>query len=260
MIDLHSHILPGVDDGARTTSVSLAMARLAVADGIHTMLATPHVSLDFDFDYAELPRRVEDVNIALARAKVPLAVLKGGEVALSRLLELSYEDLRRLCLGDSRAVLVESPYVEWSGGLEQALFDLQARGFRPVLAHPERCPSFQRQIDRLGQLVERGVLCSVNAASMAGDFGSTVQRCVVTLFSESLVHSVASDAHDLRRRPPRLNVGFEEAESELPGISKQIAWFTHAVPEAILAQTSLPPRPEPLAAKRRLRRRLRRHA
>lgn len=245
MIDLHSHILPGIDDGSDDSETSLAMARVAVEDGIRTIVATPHVNADYDVDFGNIGQLVGELNILLARAEVPLAVLPGAEVAVSRVAEMTDADLKSVCLGDSSSVLVESPYARTVVFLDELLFDLQVRGFRPVLAHPERCPLFQKDIDRLRELVGRGVLCSVNASSMAGVFGSTVRRFVIRLLEEGLVHDVASDSHDPSRRPPSLMVGFDSAEGELPGILAQVEWFTEDAPAAILAGEPLPPRPNP---------------
>jgi protein-tyrosine phosphatase len=127
--------------------------------------------------------------------------------------------------------------------LENSLFDLQIQGFRPVLAHPERCPSFISEIGRLQALVERGIACSITAASMMGQFGNTVRRFTVELFSAGLVHDVASDAHDHVNRPMDLRAGFEALAHDVPGALQQAPWFTEAVPSAIIAGNDLPARP-----------------
>lgn len=236
------------------------MARLAAADGVRTIVATPHVNTDFDYDLTEISRRCGELNVQLARAEVSLAVLAGAEIAVSRLTELDDGALRDLCLGASQALLVESPYTKSADFLDELLFDLQVRGFQPVLAHPERCPIFQQDVDRLKRIVDRGILCSVTAGSMAGTFGSTVQKFVLRMFREGLVHDVSSDAHDHRRRRPVLTPGFERAERELPGIAVQRDWYTRAAPTAILAGEAPPPRPPPPAGKPSLWRRLTRRA
>lgn len=250
MIDLHTHILPGLDDGAPDIAASLAIARAAVADGTATVVATPHVSLDYDNGPDGIRGALETVRAALERERIPLAVLPGAELGLSKLAEMDDEAVRALCLGDGHGVLVESPYVQAVPFLDDALFDLQLRGFRPVLAHPERCPIFQADPRRLARLAERGVLCSVTAGSMAGRFGATVRRFTLGLLSEGLVHCVASDAHNAERRPPGLRAGFERAERDLPGISAQMAWFTEGAPAAIVAGDPLPPRPDPPTPRR----------
>jgi len=246
MIDLHCHILPAVDDGARDVPTALAMARLAVEEGIHTMAATSHVNPRYPLDVATIEEGVERVNTALAEEGVPLFVERGAELAATSLPEIDDEDLRRLALGGGNCLLVESPYVSEVAFFEELVFDLQLRGFRPVLAHPERSPMFQHDSDRLRGLVERGVLCSITAGSMAGVFGQPVRRFTVELLRDGLVHDVASDAHDESRRPPGLRAGFVALESELPGIAGQMPWFTEECPAAILAGRPLPPRPPAL--------------
>ena len=253
LVDLHSHILPGVDDGAPDLDTSVAMARTAAADGITMMVATPHVSFEYELDPMDVGRRVGELNLALSRAEVPLAVLPGGEIALTRVTALEPEALRMLSLGAGPYLLVETPYAGGAPFLEEVLFDLDLRGFRTILAHPERCVMFQQDQERLARLVERGVLCSVNSGSMAGQFGRRVRDFTVHLFRDGLVHNVASDAHDDDVRRALLRFGFERLDEELPGIADQAGWFTHDAPSAIVAGGRLPEAPEPPAPRRRLR-------
>jgi protein-tyrosine phosphatase len=250
LVDLHSHILPGVDDGAPDIETSIAMARTAVADGIRMMVATPHVSFEYELEPSDLGRRVGELNLALARSGVPLAVVPGGEIALTRLAALEPDALRMLSLGAGPYLLVETPYAGAAPFLEDVLFDLDLGGFRTILAHPERCAMFDDDRDRLARLVERGVLCSVNAGSMAGQFGRRVRDFTVHLFREGLVHNVASDAHDDEIRRAELSWGFERLDAELPGIAEQASWFTDGAPSAIVVGGQVPAAPEPPAQRR----------
>jgi protein-tyrosine phosphatase len=243
VIDLHCHVLPGLDDGPGDIDGSVALARLASADGTRTMVATPHVREDYAYDLDLIGERAAVLNDRLAEDGVDLRVETGGEVALSRLSQLTDSELEKLCLGSSRSVLVESPYQQATDTLEDALFNVQLRGFTPVLAHPERSPSFMSDPDRLARLVERGLLCSVTSASMAGKFGRTVQRFVRLLFERGLVHDVASDAHDIRARAPGLTAGFRVLDRDLPGLAAQMDWYASAAPAAMLAGDPLPERP-----------------
>ncbi|MEA2444965.1 MAG: protein-tyrosine phosphatase [Thermoleophilales bacterium] len=247
MIDLHSHILPALDDGAADMEVSLEMARAAVADGVSTMVATPHVDDRYGLDPPDIGEHVGHLNLALARAGIALGVLPGAEVAHTRAAALSPASLLTACLGDSKALLVESPYTSVSF-FDDLLFDLQVRGFRPVLAHPERCLMFQRDPDRLAALVDRGIYCTVNAGSLSGGFGRKVRQAAVVMLARGLVHSIASDSHDTERRPPGLSTALDGLEGEIPGITAQAAWLTNDVPAALLADKPLPPRP-PLPVK-----------
>jgi protein-tyrosine phosphatase len=243
MIDIHCHILPGLDDGAHDLDASVAIARLAAADGTRTMVATPHLREDFPFPIEQIAERTALVNSRLAADGVDLRVVEGAEVAISRLSYLDDATLAALTLGESTSVLVESPYQQATDTLEDALFNVQLRGFTPVLAHPERSPSFMSDPDRLARLVERGLLCSVTSASMAGKFGRTVQRFVRLLFERGLVHDVASDAHDIRARAPGLTAGFRVLDRDLPGLAAQMDWYASAAPAAMLAGDPLPERP-----------------
>lgn len=246
MIDLHCHILPGLDDGPVNFDFSVAMARKAEEAGINIVVATPHVRSDYQTEPASIAAAVVDLNDALASEELELLVLAGAEVSLQKAAELDDEILSMLCLGSGDYLLVESPYRSIDIDLEGIVWDLQSRGFKPVLAHPERCPIFQRDPDRLARLVNGGVLCSITAASLAGRFGSTVRRFSLELMYDGLVHDVASDAHDHLHRPPDLLDGFESAEADIPGIRGQANWFTVTAPVAIVTgRDALPPRPDP---------------
>lgn len=246
MIDLHFHILPGLDDGPGTIEESVELARAAAEAGTTVVAATPHVRADHPFDLARIDTGVHELNQALETAGVALEVVAGGEVAITELTELDRSVLRGVCLNDGPYVLVESPYTEVGPLLERTLFDAQLAGLRPVLAHPERSPCFLEDLDRLSEMVSRGVLCSITAGSMAGRFGRTVRELTVRLFERQLVHNVASDAHSLQGRPPGLGGGFDALEEELPALSEQAAWYTNHAPAAMLAGEELPPSPAPL--------------
>jgi protein-tyrosine phosphatase len=256
VIDLHSHILPGLDDGAPDVEVSVAMARAAVSEGTRIMLGTPHVNLDYPVEPAAVPGLTEKLAAVLAERGVPLTVLPGAEVALLRLPQLDEEALAASCLAEGPYLLVESPYSQAVPFLEEQLFRLRTQGFRPLLAHPERCPLFHADPERLTRLVRQGILCSVTAASMEGRFGRSVRGFTVELFREGLVHDVASDAHDPHGRPPGLRRAFEALDEELPGIAEQAGWYTSDAPGAVIEGGHLPRRPDPPPRRRSRGRRL----
>jgi protein-tyrosine phosphatase len=245
LIDLHCHILPGIDDGPVNVDFSVAMARRAADAGINVIVATPHVRSDHRTEPRAIASAVDELNTALCDSELDVQVLPGAEVSLQKASELDDATLGVLRLGSGNYLLVESPYRSIDIDLEGILWDLQARELSPVLAHPERCPIFQRDPDRLARLVNGGVLCSLTAASLAGGFGATVRRFSIELLYDGLVHNVASDAHDHLHRPPDLLGAFESAEAELPGIGGQASWFTVTAPVAIVTGRDLPPRPDP---------------
>ena len=253
MIDLHSHILPGLDDGSPDLETSLAMARAAIADGVHTMVATPHVNFDYPTTPAQMASAVGHLNVALARAEVALAVLPGAEVAVTKLDGVG-DDLRHLTLGGGTTLLLECPYTTSVPFFEQQIRSLQREGFRVLLAHPERSPLFRSDPERLRRLVEDDALVVVNVGSLLGRLGEKSQEAGLAFLSQGLVHAVASDSHDTIKRPPGLRAAFLDVDDLLPGLAEQVDWYTRDAPAAIVSSKPLPDRPEPPARPARRRR------
>jgi protein-tyrosine phosphatase len=246
VIDLHCHILPGLDDGPANVDFSVAMARAAVDAGIHVTVATPHVRSDHPTQPDAIADRVGELNDALTAEGVELRVLPGAEVSLGKAAKLDDATLAELCLGSGNYLLVECPYRSIDVDIEGILRNLQDRGFTPVLAHPERCPLFQRDPTRLARLVNGGALCSITAASLGGGFGSTVRRFAIDLLFDGLVHNVASDAHDHLHRRPDIASGLDAAAADVPALRGQANWFTVTAPVAIVTgRETLPTRPDP---------------
>jgi protein-tyrosine phosphatase len=243
MIDLHCHILPGLDDGPATMSEALAMASMAAASGTTTVVATPHIDGRWGVRPSELSRRVALLEDALSSEGIPLAVRPGGEIDISRFADLRPEDLDRLRLGGGPCLLLESPLSPAAGDSDMLMLRIRGRGEQILLAHPERCPLFQREPERLVRLVDAGVLCSISTGSLRGQFGEQVRGFTIDLLRAGLVHDLASDAHDDWRRPPPLGDSLSEVEAEIPGISGQADWLTRLAPAAILAGAPLPARP-----------------
>jgi protein-tyrosine phosphatase len=243
VIDLHCHLLPGLDDGPRGMPEALALARQAVAGGTSTIVATPHVNRHWRVDPLELAGRVTAMRDALDEDGIELDVASGGEIAITRLADLRAEEIDALRLGEGPYLLLECPIDPTPWDFDAVLLKLHERGEAILLAHPERCPLFQREPQRLVRLVEAGLLCSITAGSMWGQFGRRVRDFTIELLRAGLVHDVASDAHDSERRPPGLGGAFTSAERDLPGISRQADWLSRLAPAAILAGESLPARP-----------------
>jgi protein-tyrosine phosphatase len=250
MIDLHAHILPDVDDGPQSPEVAVSMARVAAAAGTRAMATTSHVNRGFGLGPAELGTARAALAERLAAEGVELELLAGGEVAPERLPDLDDDTLRGLALGGGPYVLLECPFSPVGAGMDMMVADLHRRGFGVLLAHPERSPSFQRDLGRLGRLVERGALAQVTTGSLSGDFGEPVRRAATAMLQQGLVHVLASDAHDAVYRPPDLRAtggALDEAQAD---------WMASTAPAAIVAGRPLPERP-PLPRPRGLRARLR---
>jgi protein-tyrosine phosphatase len=252
VIDLHSHILPGIDDGAPDLATSVEMARKAATEGVSLMVATPHVNGRYMPSPAEVRAGVREVNDALAAEGIALVVSPGAEIAVSELGGLDDDALAGYALGGSKTLLLESPYVDGVPLFDEILFGIQARGFRILLAHPERSPMFFGRPEALQRITERGVLCSITAGSMRGRFGRRVMRSALELIRRGLVHNVSSDSHDLAKRPPGLALGFEGAEAAFPGVSALRGWLTDAVPSALLTDSEIPAAPTVESRPRRL--------
>lgn len=246
MVDLHCHILPGLDDGAPTMEAALDLARAAEAAGVETVVATPHIRDDHPFPLELIEERLEALRAALTEAEIAVNVVGGGEVSLPKLTQLDDATLEALCLGDGPYLLVESPYGQAPSLLETALFDLQVRGFRPVLAHPERSMTFRHDLARLERLVERGIVCSVTAMSVTGGFGRTVRDFTLRLFPEGLVHNIASDAHDATRRASGFSRALAALQTEFDCDAASATWFAEAAGRAILEGGDLTPGPPAL--------------
>lgn len=238
MIDLHSHILPGLDDGARSLADSVDIAWAAVDDGITVIAGTPHVRDDWPTGAEAMEQGVAELRAELQAARIPLDVQPGGEIALDWAVKLPAEELRRFGLGGSRYLLVETPYHGWPRQLPDVLLSLRDQGFVPVLAHPERNVEVQAGPERLVPLVEAGILVQVTAASVDGRIGRRAAECGQRLIRRRVAHLLASDAHHASVRA----VGLSAAAKAVGG-GPLGQWLTFDVPAAILDDAEIPPRP-----------------
>lgn len=238
MVDLHSHVLFGIDDGPPGVEGSLAIARAAVAGGTRTLVATPHASSRYANDAETIAPVLEVVRERVRDEGLALALLAGAEVAITHVPEMGAEQLAPLSLGGGGWLLVEPPFSPVATGLETSVLDLMSAGHRVVLAHPERCPALHRTPAIVGRLVDAGALTSVTAGSLAGRFGNQARRFAIELLDAGLAHNVASDAHDDANRPPLLMPGIEAA-----GFAALAGWLTEEVPGAIVSGETVPPRP-----------------
>ena len=255
-IDLHSHVLPGLDDGPPDMEGSVALARAAAAAGTRVLAATPHLRSDHPEVQPELIwERTGQLKASLAKAGVELEIVPGAELDLKQAVLSTPELIAGASYGQrGNDVLLETPYGPLPTEFEELVFrHLMLPGFRVTLAHPERSPTFQRAPERLRALVERGVLVQVTAPALVPRRDSQASRLAVALIEQRLAHVLASDAHSAGpMRPPRLDAAVLEAERVAPTRAR---WMVTDAPAAILAGEPLPPMPAERPPRRLFRRR-----
>jgi protein-tyrosine phosphatase len=238
VIDLHCHVLPALDDGARDLDDSVAMAREAETDGITTICATPHIRHDHAVVTGELAGRVAELNAELERRGVATGVVVGGEVAQTAVAGLGEAELRAVSLGGGgRWILLEPAPGPLGEALDATVEDLSGQGFRSVIAHPERHAHGDFQ-NHLARLVRLGALVQVTAAMLEHEHAAPV---IVDLARHGLVHLIASDAHSSRGgRPVRLSGGLRglAAAEEVAG---HLDWISQEAPAAILRGDDVEP-------------------
>ncbi len=209
-VDIHCHILPGIDDGASCLADSLEMAAMARADGISTIIATPHANHEYPPRPAEeLLQRVASLQEEIDRVRVPLRILPGADVQITETLPASVRERRILTLADTgRYILVELPHDIYIP-IEGLMGELKTLGIRLILSHPERNQGIQGNLGLVGSLIERGCLMQVTAGSILGEFGREPKAVALHMLKHRLVHFVATDAHSPRNRKPLLHEAYK---------------------------------------------------
>lgn len=204
MVDIHSHILSGLDDGAESLEESLVMARLAVASGIRHMAATSHGNY-YDYTLEEYRESFERLQRELAKEKIPLKLYPGMEIFLDEDAAFMVQRKELLSLNHTDYLLVEFPFDESEGNVLRRLRQLQKEDWRIVLAHPERYIFVQNDPEFAYYLADQGYVLQINGGSVLGDFGSRCQRMALQLMDDGIAGVIASDAHDTEYRSPDMN-------------------------------------------------------
>lgn len=209
-VDIHCHLVPGIDDGAKSWDDSLAMADIAVADGITTVIVTPHQLGNYAHnDGNSIRQRTIELQQFLDDRRVELTVLPGADVRIEDGMIRGLRDGNVLTLGDlGKHVLLELPH-ELYFPLEPVLDDLQAAGMTGILSHPERNQGLLQQHSVVEQLVDHGCLMQITAGSLMGTFGTRSQEMSEWMLRHGVVHFVATDAHSARSRRPLIRRAFE---------------------------------------------------
>ena len=239
MIDIHTHIIDGVDDGAKDMASSLALLRMAAESGTTDIIATPHIIEGAEHaEWALIKEKTEDLNRNAKDASIPIRVYAGAELEMNwdilSLLKTGHEDY---CLAGSRYVLVELPANSLPRYAEEFLYEVQIKELIPIIAHPERHPYLAKHPRILHQWVKNGALIQCNVGSVTGKFGLEVKNYVELLLKNNMVHFLGSDAHSVEHRHTDTSAGMEIlAKKVSPETLKAI---TCTNPRAIITDTYL---------------------
>jgi protein-tyrosine phosphatase len=229
--DLHCHILPGLDDGARDLEDSVAMARQAQADHIAAICATPHIRHDHEVHIPELAARLAEVKAAVSEAGCTTRILPGGELATTALDGLDDDELAAVSLGGAgRWILLEPAPGPLDERLDAAVDELRTRGFRSLIAHPERhlAPDL---VARLRALIARGAIVQATAAFVTDE---AARPGMLALARAGVLHVLASDAHSSRAgRPVAISRALEDLGNAAP-LSAHLEWIALTAPAAII--------------------------
>ncbi|MCD9024052.1 tyrosine-protein phosphatase [Cohnella silvisoli] len=244
MIDIHTHILPGVDDGAANWDDTLIMARAAVAEGITTIIATPHHANGYYNNRAvEVTEHTLRINEQLIAAGVPVVIRSGQEIRVhDDLLEAWYRG-ELLPLAGSNYVLIEMPSSRIPKEMNELIHELHIMELVPIIAHPERNAEIVRHPERLAELIKAGAFAQVTTHSLLGGFGRQIEQVAWSLCRSGLIHIVSSDAHHLERRGFRMNEAYTAIRERM---GEQ--WENYFLSNAICVADNKPFGNKPVAA------------
>jgi protein-tyrosine phosphatase len=215
MIDIHTHILPSIDDGPESIEESIELCKVAANDGIKTIVATPH-SKDgvYESKSAEILKAVDTLNSQLKENQIDVKILPGAEIHVSMGLVESVKNGDVLTINNGgKFILFELPFVFVPPGTDKFIFNLKANGIIPIIAHAERISAFQRKPELVDQLVNIGARVQINANCLTKRANRGERKCAEWLLKKRLVHFIASDTHSLRGRPPILSEAVVSASS-----------------------------------------------
>ena len=247
MIDIHSHILPGLDDGPQTMEESIRMCRIAYQDGIRTIVATPHtLNGVYQNGKSIILSKVEELcsELRTQNSELPLRILPGSDVHLCETTLQQVDQGEAVTIGDGgKYIMIEFPSQAIPYQAERVLFQLLGRGLIPIISHPERNLDIGRRPGRYDEIIKMGCFGQVTAMSLTGEFGPKVRQWAEKLLKRWLVHFIASDAHSGNGRPPILSAAVKAA-AKIVG-KKEAEKMVTEYPKAIL-EGRRPNIPDPL--------------
>jgi len=243
MVDIHCHVLPEIDDGATSLEESIAMCRVAAADGIKTIVATPHM-FNGVYDSPDKETVHQKIELVMKGCEACVRIVPGAEVRYSyEIFQEIGDPGARIRLNESSYMLLEFPFRSMPPNIEQTIFEILKGGVTPVIAHPERNKKIQENPAILGDLVERGALAQLDAGSLTGGFGRETQNLARRIVEAGFAHFIATDAHHQDRRRPLLSRAAVLAADW--GGEEYARAMVEANPEALVNDHSIPFQPEP---------------
>jgi protein-tyrosine phosphatase len=245
MIDIHHHLLFGLDDGSPDLSTSVEMAKIAVADGITHVVCTPHASGAYAFDPVQIATRAAAIREALAAASIPLTLGLGCDF------HMSYDNIQealttpaKFSINGGHFLLVELPDFGLTPTLNETFYQMQLAGITPILTHPERNSTLQKDPARLVDWVRSGVLIQITANSLTGEMGKPAEQMSHRLLADRWVHFIATDAHNTTTRPPRMSTARDIVAKRYSAAYADLLCTEN--PRAVFDATPLGPQQEPL--------------
>ena len=246
MVDLHHHLVFGVDDGSPDIETSVAMVQMAAEDGVTHLVATPHANEQYAYDRAAHAARLQQIRDALPRSTEAQI-----QLGLGSDFHLDYDNTadigaitKQYAINDGPYLLIELSDTGIPARIDELLYKMRVAGLIPILTHPERNSTLQRSRTRLREWMKADMLVQVTANSLTGHFGKLAERVGWELMEKQWVHFVSSDAHDLIRRTPRLSAAYALVRKRMGEETAERLFVTN--PLAVFEGRSLPPQPEPL--------------
>lgn len=246
MIDLHHHLLFGVDDGSKSLEQSVGMVTMAVDDGITHIVATPHADETWHYDRERNAAILQEIRDALppaVAARITLGLGCDFHVTLENTQD-AHLHRKRYTINETEYLLIELPDVGIPTRLDEVLYKLRLDGLTPILTHPERNATLQRSPERLKEWIASGLLLQVTAGSLTGHFGTTAETVAWQFLQQHWVHFLATDAHNLDRRPPHMSSARRLVAQRLGEATAERLCVTN--PFAVFEGRALPQQPAPL--------------
>lgn len=211
MIDLHNHILPGIDDGSKNLEETIEMAKIAVSEGITKIVVTPHHRRsDYLVEKEDILKKIKYINKVFGDKNISLDIYPGMEIHMSRDIPEKLKNNELLSLNNSRYILIEFPFRGDLDYTEDVLHEIKILGYVPIIAHPERYEKVMKDPNYVKELIENGCLIQMNSNSLIGQFGEECKRTAEILIEHKMVHLLATDAHSCKRRCPKLKQDIEK--------------------------------------------------